>query len=165
METRPKLKLKLSPADKIFEFLGYSVLLIIWTLVITYYQNLPDTIPIHYNVKGEADGFGNKSHMLMLPILATVLFAGMTILNKYPHIFNYPSSITQENAFSQYTNATRLIRFLKLIVVIIFGGIVFITLQHTNGDLNGIGTWFMPVSLALIFIPLIYFIVRSVKAR
>ena len=39
-------------------------------------------------------------------------------------MFNYPSQITKENAVHQYTNATRMIRVLKLVIVVLFGLIV-----------------------------------------
>ena len=78
--------------------------------------------------------------------------------NKYPHVFNYQSEITDENALHQYTNATRLIRFLKLTIVIIFGLIVFRTIQNVSGNADGLGTWFLPLTLGMIFIPIIYFL-------
>ena len=165
MEVRPKIKLELTTADKAFELVGWLSIAAVWILTIKSYNNLPDTIPIHYNTLGQADGFGGKSNILTLPIIATILFVGMTILSKFPHIFNYPINITNENALSQYTNATRLIRYLKLILVILFGLIAFKTIQNANGQAVGLGVWFLPLTLGLIFIPLIYFIVQSFKTK
>jgi len=134
-------------------------------LTITNYIELPDIIPTHYNGAGEADGFGGKGNILTLPLVATILFIGLTVLNKFPHVFNYPTDITKQNALRQYTNATRLIRYLKLIVVIIFGLIAFKTIQNCSGQAHGLGVWFLPLTLGLIFIPLSYFIVKSFKTK
>jgi len=164
MEERPKIKLELSTADKTFEIIGWLLIISVWGLTITNYANLPETIPTHYNGAGQADGFGGKATILTLPLIATVLFGGLTILNKFPHIFNYPTNITQDNALRQYTNATRMIRYLKLIIVVIFGLIAFKTIQNANGQADGLGIWFLPMTLGLIFIPLIYFVVKSFKA-
>ena len=164
MSVRPKLKLELTTFDKTLEILGWSSILAIWVLPITNYTNLPDTIPIHYNGAGQADGFGEKATILTLPLIATVLFLGLTILNKFPHIFNYPTNITKDNALRQYTNATRLIRYFKLIIVIIFGLITFKTIQNANGQAEGLGVWFLPLTLGLIFIPLTFFLVKSFQA-
>jgi len=112
MEARPKIKLELTTADTTIEIVGWFLIVAVWGLTITNYSNLPDTIPIHYNGAGQADGFGGKATILTLPLIATILFIGVTILNKFPHVFNYPTNITQDNAFRQYTNATRLIRYL-----------------------------------------------------
>jgi len=165
MGERPKLKLELTTFDKTLEILGWTSILAIWVLTITNYTNLPDTIPIHYNGAGQADGFGGKATILTLPIIATVLFIGLTILNKFPHIFNYPTNITQDNALRQYTNATRLIRYLKLIIVIIFGLIAFKTIENANGEADGLGMWFLPLTLGLIFIPLTYYIIKTLKTQ
>ena len=165
MEERPKIKLELTTADKIFESIGWFLIIAIWGLTITNYSNLPDTIPTHYNGAGQADGFGGKATILTLPLIATILFIGLTILNKFPHVFNYPANITQDNAFRQYTNATRLIRYLKLIIVFIFGLIEFKTIQNASGKADGLGVWFLPMTMGLIFIPLIYFVIKSFKTK
>lgn len=165
MEERPRIKIEMTETDKAIELIGWFSILAILGLTITSYSDLPDTIPTHYNGAGQADGFGNKVNILILPLFATILFVGLTILNMFPHIFNYPTSITKDNALKQYTNATRLIRYLKLIVVIIFGLITFKTIQNAQGQADGLGIWVLPLSLGLIFIPLIYFMVKSIKTK
>ena len=165
MEERPKIKLELTTADKTFEIIGWLLVFSIWGFTVKNYANLPETIPLHYNLAGQVDGFGGKATILTLPVIATVLFVGLTFLNKFPHILNYPTNITQHNALSQYTNATRTIRYLKFIVVVIFGLIAFETIQNGNGEANGIGIWFLPLTLGLIFIPLIYFVIKSFQTK
>jgi uncharacterized membrane protein len=165
MEERPKIHLKLTTVDRAFELIGWLSIMAIWILTITNYNNLPDTIPIHFNGAGQADGFGEKVNILTLPLIATILFVGLTILNGFPHFFNYPIGITKENARRQYTNATRLIRYLKLTVVFIFGLIAFQTIQHANGKTDGLGAWLLPLTLGLIFIPLLFFVTKSFKNR
>lgn len=152
-------------ADKIIEIAGWILIVTVWVLIIKNYSSLPATIPTHYNAAGQADGFGGKATILTLPIIATILFVGLTILNKFPHVFNYPIDITQDNAFRQYTNATRLTRYLKLIITFIFGMIVLKTIQMANGETNGLGVWFVPLTMALTFIPVIYFVIISFKIK
>ncbi len=165
MSTRPKIKPNLTTTDKIIEFIGWVAIVGIWILTLTNYSALSETIPIHYNGAGEADGFGNKGNILSLPIISTIVFIGLTILNKYPQVFNYPSKITKENALQQYTNATRMIRFLKFAIVLIFGLIVFKTIQNTNENADGLGTWFLPLTLSLIFIPIVYYLTKSIRLK
>jgi uncharacterized membrane protein len=161
MENRPTLKIALTSADKLMETLGWVAVLAIWILTITNYSNLPDTIPTHFNASGEPDGFGGKATILTLPIVSSVLFIGMTILNKYPHLFNYPIKMTADQALKQYTNATRLVSYLKLSIVVIFGLIVLQTIRKVNSEADGLGEWFLPLTLGLIFIPMGYFIFKS----
>jgi uncharacterized membrane protein len=162
-EERPKLKIQLSLMDQALELLGWGVLLALWIWTGTSYSSLPDSIPTHFNAAGEADGFGRKASIVGLPVIATLLYIGLTLLNRYPHIFNFPTPVTQDNALRQYTNATRMIRYLKLILVVVFGGISFQTIQQANGTGEGLGLWFLPLTLVLIFMPLVYFVVKSLK--
>ncbi len=160
MEKRPEIKLALTTVDKIFEIVGWGFIILIWVLTITNYSNLPETIPTHYNGAGQADGLGGKATILTLPLIATILFIGLTVLNKFPHVFNYPTEITQDNAFRQYIYATRLIRYLKVIIVFVFGLIEFKTIQNANGETDGLGVWFLPLTIGVIFLPMIYFILN-----
>ena len=160
MNNRHKIELNLTTTDKTIEIIGWIVIFGIWILTLYNYSTLPESIPTHYNGAGEADGFGNKNHILTLPIVSTLLFVGLTYLNRFPQIFNYPTKITEENAIYQYSNATRMIRFLKLAIAMIFGLLVFKTIQNANGNANGLGVWFLPMILGLILIPIIYYLTR-----
>ncbi len=165
MNARPKIVPKLTQADRLFEAAGWVVLLLLWCFSIVKYAKLPDTIPIHFNAEGEADGFGANSGILVLPMIATALFIGLTYLNKFPHIFNYTKRITIENAMEQYSIATRMIRYLKLSIVVIFGFITFKTIQVANGQSEGLGVWFLPLMLIIMSLPTIFFISKMMTAK
>ena len=161
METRPKIKLPLEPLDKTLEISGKFIILLIWILALIAFFKMPDTIPIHFNAAGQPDNYGNKGTIFILPIIATIIFIGLTILNRYPHIFNYVTAITEANASDQYLIATRMIRFIKLIIAIVFTAIVLITFLTSVNITNGLGSWFLPLTIGLIFIPTIYSIIMS----
>ena len=165
MNKRPRIKLQLNQTDKILEIVGWISVVGIWALPLINYSILPEIIPIHFNGAGKANGFGNKTHIFILPIISTLLFIGLTILNKHPHIFNYPSQITKENAVHQYTNATRMMRVLKLVIVLLFGLIIFKTIENVNGNADGLGTWFLPFTIGLFISLTIYFLIISMKDK
>ena len=165
MNKRPRIKLQLKQTDKVLEVVGWVSVLGIWALTLTNYSILPEIIPIHFNGAGKADEFGNKTHIFILPIISTLLFIGLTTLNKHPHMFNYPSQITKENAVDQYTNATRMMRVLKLVIVLLFGLIVFRKIQIVNGHADGLGTWFLPFTIGLFIILSLYFLMMSMKDK
>ena len=58
-----------------------------------------------------------------------------------------------------------MIRYLKFSIVIIFGLITLKTINNANGKENGLGVWFLPLSMALIFIPMIYFMIKSFQSK
>jgi hypothetical protein len=163
METRPKIKLILSLLDKTLERTSKIFLVVIWCLTLYTFLKLPTIIPIHFNATGHADNYGNKMTLLILPILATIIYFGLTQLNKYPHIFNYMTKITVNNAERQYAVATRLIRFIKIAILLIFSLIILFTYLTTIGVTNGLGFWFLPLTEGLLLIPTAIVISKSLK--
>ena len=156
MNKRPKIKLKLTKTDKILEIIGWVILFGMWIFTLTNYSELPEKIATHYNIFGKADSYGKKGTIFFLPILSTILFVGLTILTKYPHVYNnYPIEITKENAEFQYKNANRMMRLLKISVLIIFLIITYQTIKNEN--LSELGFWFLPFVLIITFIPIIFF--------
>ncbi len=165
METKPKIKLTLSSIDKKLELICKIFLLVMWVIALYTFYRLPTTIPIHFNASGEPDDYGNKLILLILPVFATVIYWGVTKLNKYPHIFNYLTKITEDNAEMQYSIATKMLRFLKLAILIIFSLIILFTYLTTIGVTNGLGFWFLPFTYGLLLIPTIISISHSFKKK
>ena len=151
--------------DLIIEIAGLAAVLAIWISMALTYSGLPDSIPVHYNGLGQVDRFGEKNSIFILPVLATVLFAGMTLLSRFPRVLNYPVQITENNAFFQYRNMARMVRCLTLATVLIVGCMFLHSVLHTGENAGGIGIWFLPAVLAIVFIPIIYFMVRSFMYR
>jgi uncharacterized membrane protein len=139
MSDRPKLKIELTTFDKIMEILGWIFIIAIWSMTIISYNKLPDVIPTHFNLKGEVDGYGEKWMILLLASITTILFLVMSYLNKFPHRFNYLTVITKDNALRQYTIATRVIRFLKLLMVAIFLLTTYQTIKQSNKNTDDLG--------------------------
>ncbi len=163
MSKRPKIKLELSPIDQFLEIAGWFAFMILINLAILSYFRLPETIPTHFNFKGEADEFGSRDTIFTLPFVGAVVFVGMTILNRYPHTFNYFVEITEENAQRQYLLATRLIRYLKVAILLIFSLIVFTTLQTATGQADGLGVWFYLALIGILGIPTAFFTSKLLK--
>jgi len=139
MSDRPKLKIELTTFDKIMEILGWIFIIAIWSMTIISYNQLPDVIPTHFNLKGEVDGYGEKWMILLLGSITTILFLVMSYLNKFPHRFNYLTVITKDNALKQYTIATRAIRFLKILMVAIFLLTTYQTIKQSNKNTDDLG--------------------------
>ena len=52
----------------------YVLLALMFSLCMYYYPILPDTIPTHFNAKMEADGWGPKIMIWMLPVIGLLTF-------------------------------------------------------------------------------------------
>jgi len=165
MEKRPRIKIEPTSLDKVVDLAGWLILAFLWVMIFLNYADLPDTIPTHFNAAGKADDYGSKSTIFMLPVIATILYGGMTRLNLFPHIFNFPMKITAENALAQYTNSTQMMRYVKLVIVFLFTIVVFKTIQTATGKSDGLGFWFLPLVLVLVLTPVIFFLIRFYRTK
>jgi uncharacterized membrane protein len=52
------------------------------------YQELPNRIPIHFDSRGEADGWDDKFAIWELPFIGSILFFGILLLLIFFHLFN-----------------------------------------------------------------------------
>ena len=165
MEERPKITIELTDTDKIIEMTSWLLLRAIWVFTIMKYTELPDIIPVHYDGTGHVNEFGDKATIIFLPAIGTIMAIGLTVLNKYPHVFNYLKKITPENALEQYTNATRMIRFLNLSTTLVIGIVVLMIVTDSSKETVEPGGGIMLVILisAIIFLPLLYFTVKALR--
>ncbi|MFM2386051.1 MAG: hypothetical protein RL660_808 [Bacteroidota bacterium] len=163
MSQRPKLKIEHTSADKFIELLTFLLVVQLWIYAVISYSKLPDIIPTHFNFSGKADSFGAKASLFTLPTIATIMWVALTLLNKVPHIFNYPSKITVDNALQHYTIATKMMRYLKLVVVVIFCFAVYQTVSAAQSGSDSIGKLFLLLCLVSLALPIIYFFWQSGK--
>lgn len=163
--TRPRIHIHSTPIDRIMDLLAISLLVGQWVLVATHFSQLPATIPIHFDATGTADGFGAKRMLFLDPALASVLVVGISVVSRFPHTFHFPVPITPENAQKQYDLAVRWLRYFKVVISGLFTITCYQTIQHATGNSNSFGDWFLPLTLGLIFVPILWVVVRSVRWR
>lgn len=164
MANRPIIPIKLTDIDKTIERFCIALSLGIAIGSILVYVKLPDTIPVHFNMQGEADRYGSKAVIFIFPVIALILYLVLTKLNKYPHIFNYPTEITPENAEVQYTLATRLVRYLKFGILLACTFELFDSIKRAAG--GGSPGWLsLLVEVLFILGPVAYFLPKMLKAK
>jgi uncharacterized membrane protein len=165
MEKRPKLTIPPTPLDKTLDILAFLGLALIWVYVIYNYANLPDRITTHFNIKGEVNGHGSKNTLWLLPSIATIIIIGFSFMSRIPHQFNYMVKITPENALQQYTLALKMMRYLKIVILLIFTYIIYTIVQNAQQSKDGMSHWFLPLSLCLTFLPTAVLIYYSYKKK
>ena len=158
-------EIKLDWFDKIIEGTGILGVLLLMGLPIIYYEDLPDVIPKHYGLNGLPDGFGGKKTIWLLPATGLIIYIVITELIKYPHTFNYPKKITEDNAKQVYRITTKMLRFLKASIVCTFSYITYMTIQIALGKQDGLGNYFTLLFTAIIFLSTGYFITRIIKKK
>jgi len=94
-----------------------------------------------------------------------VLYTGLTVLSRYPHIYNYAWPITLQNAATQYRLARQMVIVLKTEIVWIFAYLDWQTIQTALGRAQGLGQAFLPIFLFIIFGSLGFYLYKGFQAR
>jgi uncharacterized membrane protein len=162
---RSILKIKLNYLDWVKEIIAATSVIGMFGLLLFYFPDLPDKIPAHFNAAGEVDRFDSKASIWIFPSIGLLLYLGLSGLNQFPHIFNYPVKITQENTDYQYRIATKMIRTLKAVILIFFFYTVYMTVQIGIGNQDGLQVFALPLFLFALFGTLIFYVAQSIRNR
>lgn len=162
---RPVLDLPRNAFENALEFLGAMGLLFMFAMVAQYWSNLPERIPSHFGISGLPDAWSGKGTLLILPVLSVVLYGGLTVLSRYPHIYNYAWPITPKNAAAQYRFARQMIIVLKTELVWIFAYINWQTMQTALGRAQGLGPAFLPIFLLMVFGSVGFYLYKGFQTR
>ncbi|WP_053372780.1 MULTISPECIES: DUF1648 domain-containing protein [Bacillales] len=163
MSKLPKLVIPKTNLERWHDGLSIIILLFSFVYLIVKWSELPQTIAIHFNGSGEADGWGSKAFLFILPIFALLIFIGLTLLRKVPHQFNYMVPITDQNAPYQYKNSIYLLSWIKLDLVAIFAYVQWAVIQDALGITSGIGIWRIPIALVILLATVVFYVMKLRK--
>ncbi len=162
---RPVISIELYTWDIWMETTAWTFLILLWIYPLQLYTSLPEQIPSHFSLDGNVDGYNSKQTILLLPIIATIINIGLLILGHYPHLFNYSTRITPQNAAQQYRMATRIVRFSRILISAIFILLVYKIIASTQSVEDALGKDYMPWIFGLSMLPAILTLLMWWKGR
>ncbi|OAS14601.1 DUF1648 domain-containing protein [Paenibacillus oryzisoli] len=165
MENRPVIQLAKSRIETVLDVISLLAFLGMIAYVAYEWHDMPERIPMHFNGKGEIDGWGNKMSLIAVPCIGVIIYVGLTLLSKVPHVYNYPSQITSQNARGQYQNARLLINSMKTIILILFAFIEWSIIQSAKEGTAELNLWVLGFILLILFGTIIFFIIRSKQLK
>ena len=104
----------------LFDILNFGLVVLLWWFTVTNYRSLPEKIPTHFDVEGKADQFGNKKFSFLIPALSILFYTGIFFLVRFSTMVNFPVEITQANQEIQFFIMNFFMRWLLLLVLLIF---------------------------------------------
>ncbi|MES2331739.1 MAG: DUF1648 domain-containing protein [Bacteroidota bacterium] len=160
---RPKITVKLQSTDKVLELLGYLAFIVLWAFTILAYSNSSGQVPSHFNAAGKIDAISGRDSLWTLAIVGSSLFIGLSVILRFPNIYNYPVVISEENAARQYSLATRLIRWIRLVTVTAFAVLAIDSYLLAIHKIDTISKWFLVALVVSILAVMIDYFIRSFK--
>lgn len=130
-------------------------------VVLYYYPELPERIPMHFDVKGTPDSWGGKTSV-WVPLLFNIPLSWFVFwLAGKPHWLNYPYEITPDNAESEYTRMSKALRVIGLSLVVLMSYISINGIRVAFGTASGMGSWLVPVLTLSVGILMAFMIYRK----
>lgn len=149
--------------DYLIGLLALGLVLLQVYLIFQHWQVLPERIPTHYNFAGKPDAYGSKTTLLFLPLIGAGLFILLTVVGLNPQSMNLPVKVTEENRELVYTQAIRFIHFLRLLIGILFGYLIWGTIQVGMGKQTQLDSWILYGFLGALGLVMIWFFAHIPK--
>jgi len=165
MANQPKVEVPRTGTERVLQVVGIGAVVAMWAYVARVWSEIPAKVPIHFDLAGTPDGWGSRGELLALPIGATLTFLVCTLLERVPHIHNYPIKITEANAPAVYALSRLSVLWLKLIVILGMGFGFAATVETALGRATGLPGWYSPVFAGSLGVVLIVTVVRMRRSR
>ncbi|MCC5925753.1 MAG: DUF1648 domain-containing protein [Bacteroidetes bacterium] len=161
----PKIAIQKESIDYVIERAGFIGLIVLIAVPAYYFGSLPEEVPRHFGADGNPTAWAGKGIIWLLPSMGLILFVKMSILAHFPHIYNYPTKVTEENAERLYRLATRMIRSLNTLIVFVFLYITYSSILTALGEQDGLHPGFMFAFMGSMFLVIGYYIFQSYRKK
>lgn len=137
---RPRINVPRTQMENVCDALCLFTLIGLGALTTLYWRALPEEVPTHFGLSGEADDWGPKSTIFIFPAIVTLTLLLTFAVQFIPqHLWNYPVKITQANAERQYALARRLLALIRVELCIMFVVLYWQILESAIGRHHVLG--------------------------
>ena len=149
---------KRTPYYKILEVVAIAASL--WAFYPLLFYNSIDNnalVPIHYNFFGEVNGWDGRFFLWVLPLVGLAFYIGLSILQRFPKIYNYPCKVTEENEDYIYRMGVQLVRHIKVLMALLFAYLNNASYAIAIGKGVGLNNFIiMPLMAGLLLLVIVY---------
>lgn len=147
-------KIPLLPQERTIEWFALFLLIAMWLFAAMKFGSLPDSVPHHFNARGEPDSWGGKGIIFLGPGIALFTYLLLYFVSKSsPDTYNYPVKITEENKEYQYAISRIMLKIINLWTMMLMAYITWAIIAEaggTRGALNSIILWSLILGIFLI---------------
>lgn len=151
----------LSPRRSAFgwalEVASLAALFAIFAILGARWTALPDQVPLHFDAAGQPDGWGGKNWLLLLLFLAGMEYIVFTAAARHQRLISLPIAINRDLPEVKSVLLGMAITF-KAIVLFMLLYLTWAGVNTAIGRSAGLGKQFLPISLAAVFLALIFYL-------
>jgi len=153
-----EIKIKRNALDILEAIVSLTCLVGIVVYLILMWSRIPAQIPAHFNAAGEVNRWGNRSELIVLPIISWVLYGFITLIERYPQVWNTGITVTEENRERVYRILKNMIAVIKMLMLFVFASITVLSSLTLR-----LPIWYLGVFLLAVFGSIAFFIVQLNK--
>jgi uncharacterized membrane protein len=146
------------------ELIAVAGLVFSLAVVADFYSRLPERIATHFNEAGVANGFGAKSTLWVLVGIAVLLYSTLSAIGFVPRVVNLKRPLAPERERAVLAESMAMVGWIKAEVGWMFAYICLAMVRNGMGLQVGLGAWFLPVTLVVVFGTCGFYLVRIFSA-
>jgi uncharacterized membrane protein len=142
------------------ELIAFGGMVFAAAVVGDFYSRLPERIATHFNAEGVANGFGARSTLWVVLGIACFLYAMLSMINFVPGVVNLKRPLSPEREKLVLAESMTLVGWVKVEVCWMFAYICLAMVRNGMGMQVGLGRWFLPVTLVVVFGTMGFYLAR-----
>jgi uncharacterized membrane protein len=129
-----------------------------------FYSRLPERIATHFNAEGAANGFGARSTLWVLVGIAVLLYLILSVVGSLHGVVSLKRPLAPEREKMVLGESMAMVGWIKVDVCWMFAYLCLAMVRNGMGLQVGLGAWFLPVTLVVVFGTCGFYLVRVFRA-
>jgi len=146
------------------ELIALAGLVFAAAVVADFYSRLPERIATHFNGAGAANGFGARSTLWVLVGIAFLLYAALSAISFLPRVVNLKRPLAPEREKMVLAESMAMVGWIKVELCWMFAYLCLAMVRNGMGLQVGLGAWFLPVTLVVVFGTCAFYMMRVFRA-
>ncbi|WP_373494087.1 hypothetical protein [Aquiflexum sp.] len=151
--------------DRILEIMSIGALIVLWVMTYKFQHIGAELVPQDFNFFETPNEYWASQMTYAVPIIATILYFGVTIYNLRPQYGQYPIKASSEKAADLSKINKRLWRWLKFNLLVVFIIIEYFSFHTGSNAGTGITPLMIYVFPILLFGPVVFFFIEFSKSQ
>jgi uncharacterized membrane protein len=126
---------------------------------------LPARIPTHFDALGHVNGWGSPQSLLFFVVFAVAMYLFLTVISRFPSMFNYPIKVTDANRTQLQRLTLNLLSWTKVEMLVFFAWMEFAMVQAARDPERGFKPYPVLVFVAILFATIIGHLIAMFSAR
>ena len=148
---------EMGPQDWLLEILSIVGLVGVFIYTAYYFRRLPEVIPVNFDAQGSPGDTGSRLTIWIIPAICLLINVLLPKGVRQFGLVSSPRFLKRVFTQNQFNGRIRLLRYNKTVLT---WGLFYLTASSIRITLhsgNGIGDWFIPVFLAALILPMLYY--------